>query len=84
MRDIEIAAEYMNVAFTSNDPTIILTAIRNIVDAQEYGVAENTNLGCESMHKMLSPTGNPKLATLLTLLEGFGLQLQVAPEKKIA
>ena len=58
-------------------------AIRNVVDAQEggiSGVAEKSELGRESMYKMLSPRGNPKLATLYALFHGLGLKLEVTPE----
>ena len=79
----EIAAEYINDALESNDVSIILMAIRNVVDAQEggiSGVAEKAMLGRESMYKMLSPNGNPKLATLNALFHGLGLKITVHPE----
>ncbi len=85
LRNPEVAAEYMNQALLSEDPEIILMAIRNVVDAQEGGIAslaEKSNLGRESMYKMLSPKGNPKLSTLTSLLHGLGLHLQVAPNRK--
>ncbi len=83
LRDPEVAAEYMNDALESNDPAVVLMALRNIVDAQEEGIAglaEKTKLGRESMYKMLSPKGNPKLATFSSVLQGLGFQLRVIPE----
>lgn len=74
----------MNQALESGEPSVILMAIRNIVDAQEGGISglsEKADLGRESMYKMLSPRGIPKLSTLSSLLHGLGLQLQVVPEK---
>ena len=85
LKNPKIAAEYINQALASEDVSIMLLAIRNIVDAQEGGIsalAEKTNLGRESMYKMLSPNGNPKLSTLTALLNGLGLSLQVVPTKK--
>lgn len=84
LRDPEVASEYLNEAFGSGDQAIILMAIRNIVEAQEGGiasVADRAHLGRESMYKMLSPHGNPKLTTLAALFHGIGLKLCVQPER---
>ena len=85
LRDPEVSAEYINQALASDDIAVILMAIRNVVDAQEggiSGVAEKSALGRESMYKMLSPRGNPKLSTLNALFHGIGLKLEVIPEPK--
>lgn len=84
LKDPEIAAEYINQALVSDDVAVILMAIRNVVDAQEGGisaVAEKSALGRESMYKMLSPRGNPKLSSLNALFHGLGLKLEVTPEE---
>lgn len=84
LRDPIVAAEYINQALASDDVAIILMAIRNVVDAQEGGistVAEKSELGRESMYKMLSPKGNPKLSTLNALFHSLGLKLEVTPEE---
>lgn len=83
LRDPESAANYINDALESNDPSIILMAIRNVVDAQTEGMAslaEKTKLGRESMYKTLSPNGNPKLATFSAVLSSLGFKLQVVPD----
>lgn len=83
LRELEVAAEYINQALASDDVAVILMAIRNVVDAQEgciAGVAEKSELGRESMYKMLSPRGNPKLSSLNALFHGLGLKLEVTPE----
>ena len=84
LRDPEVAAEYMNDALESDDPAIILMAIRNIVNAKEGGfseLAKKSILGRESMYKMLSPKGNPKLSTFSSVLHSLGFQLCVVPER---
>ncbi|MFV2057922.1 MAG: addiction module antidote protein [Thiohalomonadales bacterium] len=86
LRDSEVAAEYINQALESGDSSIILMALRNIVEAQSdgiSGVASRANLGRESMYKMLSTNGNPKLSSLTSLLKSIGLQLYVEPTKNI-
>lgn len=83
LQDPVIAAEYINNALESEDAAIILMAIRNVVEAQEdgiSGVAQKSDLGRESMYKMLSPKGNPKLSTLTALFHGLGLKLTVQPD----
>jgi DNA-binding phage protein len=57
LRDPEVAAEYINQALASDDVSVILMAIRNVVDAQEggiSGVATKSELGRESMYKILN------------------------------
>ena len=85
LRDPEMAAEYINQALESGDSSIILMALRNIVEAQSdgiSGVAARANLGRESMYKMLSAKGIPKLSSLTSLLKSIGLQLHVEPTEK--
>lgn len=84
LRDLDVASEYLNEALSSGNSEIILMAIRNIVEAQEGGfasVAERSELGRESMYKMLSAHGNPKLNTLTALFHGLGLEMYVRPDK---
>ena len=83
LNDPAVAAEYINNALETEDPAVVLMAIRNVVDAQENGiagVAQKSELGRESMYKMLSAKGNPKLSTLTALLHGLGLRMVIEPE----
>jgi len=78
--DPEIAAEYLNEAFEESDAAVILMALRNIVEAQEDGIAglaSRSHLGRESMYKMLSAAGNPKLSSFTKIIQGLGLHLKV-------
>lgn len=80
LRNPELAAEYINQALDSDDPSVVLMAIRNVAEAQEDGIAglaERSHLGRESMYKMLSATGNPKLSSFNNLMLGLGLHLKV-------
>ncbi|MFI4955676.1 MAG: DNA-binding protein [Gammaproteobacteria bacterium] len=83
LRDPAVASEYLNEAFASGEQAVILMAVRNVVEAQEGGVAsvaKRAHIGRESMYKMLSATGNPKLTSVAALFHGIGLQLCVKPE----
>jgi probable addiction module antidote protein len=80
LRDPEIAAMYLNEALRDGDSAVILMALRNVAKAQEKGIsglAEQTQLGRESMYKMLSTNGNPKLSSFTKIIESLGLHLKV-------
>ena len=80
LRDPEVAVEYLNEAIESGDKAVILMALRNIAEAQPDGIAglaTRADLGRESMYKMLSGSGNPKLDSVVRLLHGLGLRLRV-------
>lgn len=80
LRDPEVAAEYLSEALDDGDAAVILMALRNIAEAQEDGItglAARSHLGRESMYKMLSASGNPKLSSFTKLLRGLGLKLKI-------
>ena len=80
LRDPEVAAEYLNEALGDGDAEVILMALRNLAEAQEDGIsglAARSQLGRESMYKMLSASGNPKLSSFTKLIHGLGLKLKV-------
>lgn len=80
LRDPEVAAEYLSDALEDGDAAVILMALRNIAEAQEDGIsglAQRSHLGRESMYKMLSASGNPKLSSFTKLVHGLGLKLKV-------
>lgn len=80
LRDPEVAAEYLNEALDDGDARVILMALRNLAEAQEDGIsglAKRSRLGRESMYKMLSASGNPKLSSFTKVVHGLGLKLKV-------
>lgn len=80
LRDPEVAAEYLNEALEDGDAAVILMALRNLAEAQEDGIAglaNRSDLGRESMYKMLSASGNPKLSSFTKVVHGLGLKLKV-------
>jgi probable addiction module antidote protein len=80
LRDPEVAAEYLSDALEEGDAAVILMALRNIAEAQEDGItglATRSELGRESMYKMLSAKGNPKLESFTKIIHGLGLKLKV-------
>jgi len=80
LKDPEVAAEYLSEALEDGSPSIVLMALRNIAEAQEGGIAglaARSHLGRESMYKMLSDSGNPKLSSFTKVINGLGLHLKV-------
>ncbi|HRW58919.1 MAG TPA: putative addiction module antidote protein [Chlamydiales bacterium] len=59
---------------------LFLLALRNVADAQGglNKLAKKTHLGRESLYKTLSPTGNPKWHTLVSLCIALGLNLRLS------
>ena len=76
--------EYLSTTLENPDePELFLRALRNVAEAWEFAhLADITGLNRESMYKMLSDKGNPKLSSLMTLLDGMGLQLAVIRKNK--
>jgi probable addiction module antidote protein len=80
LRDPEMAAQYLNAALEDGNSAVILMALRQVADAQENGVsglAARASLGRESMYKILSSKGNPKLSSFTKIIESLGLHLKV-------
>lgn len=80
LRDSDVAAEYLSEALEDGDAAVILMALRNIAEAQEDGIAglaTRSELGRESMYKMLAATGNPRLSNFTKVIHGLGLKLRV-------
>lgn len=73
------AIEYVNLSLEKPDePELFLISLRHLAEAWGFAtLATATGLNRESLYKMLSEKGNPKLSSLLTLLDGLGLRLAV-------
>ena len=78
------AAAYLNVHLDTDDSEeLFLLALRDVARAHGFSdVAEQADLGRESLYKALSKDGNPKLSTLKSLLKVVGLKLSVEKENK--
>jgi probable addiction module antidote protein len=83
LADPRDAAEYLSAALAEDDPAAFLLALRDVT--QVHGgigrLAEEAELNRESLYRMLSEDGNPRISSLNAVLHALGLQLSVAPEK---
>jgi probable addiction module antidote protein len=76
--DPEEAAAYLDAALEEGDPQVFLLALRDVAEARGMGrLAEETKLNRESMYRMLSKQGNPRLTSLDAVLDALGLRLGV-------
>ena len=74
----EEAAAYLDAALEEGDPQVFLLALRDVAEARGMGrLAGETKLNRESMYRMLSTRGNPRLASLDAVLDALGLRLGV-------
>lgn len=78
LKDPDEAAAYLDAALEENDQEIFLMALRDVANARGFSqMAQNARLNRENLYRMLSPTGNPQLSSLMTLLDSVGLRLAI-------
>ena len=85
LHDPELAYHYLNEALADNDPRMFLLALKSVHDAQGgqmTELAQKTNLSRENLYRILSEKGNPKLTSIVSLLDAVGFSLAVQPNKK--
>lgn len=82
LQNPEEAAAYLNAHLDKEDSEeMFLLALRDVAKAHGFSeVAEQADLGRESLYKALSKDGNPKLSTLKSLLKVVGLKLAIEAE----
>ncbi|MFW6332665.1 MAG: addiction module antidote protein [Thermodesulfobacteriota bacterium] len=76
------AAEYLKAAIEEGDQENFLMALRDVANAKGISeIAREANLNRENLYRILSNKGNPKLASLASVLRSLGLRLSVEVEK---
>ncbi len=83
LRDPDEAAGYLEAALGEGDPKFLLTALRDVADAQGglAAVARKAKLNRVSLYRMLSKDGNPELLSMVRLLGSLGLRIAILPSK---
>jgi probable addiction module antidote protein len=78
------AQAYLDAALDEKDQKYFLKALRNVAEANGGigKVAAGTKLNRESLYKMLSENGNPKMETVEEVLGFLGFRLSVQPRGK--
>lgn len=79
----EIAA-YIESMLADGDARAVPIALRTVADAVGgmAALADKTGLSRETLYRTLSEKGNPRLETLTSILDAFGLRLTVRAAQK--
>jgi probable addiction module antidote protein len=82
LRDPEFVQVYLEEALQDGVPNFLL-ALRYVVQANKgmTAIAQETDLGRESLYKTLSEAGNPNFATIEKILKSLGMKLTIAYEQ---
>jgi probable addiction module antidote protein len=78
--DPEFAAEYLKAAIEdTEEPKVLLLALRRLAEAKGgiAKVAKAAGIERESLYRALSERGNPRLSTLVAVINAVGLKLTV-------
>jgi probable addiction module antidote protein len=82
LADPEQAAEYLTACYAEG-PDVFLIGLRDVVEAQG-GVARTaklSKLNRESLYRLVSKTGNPRLSSLNSVLTALGIRVTFAPAR---
>jgi probable addiction module antidote protein len=85
LADPEYAAGYLTACFEEGEEVFLL-GLRDVVEAHG-GVgqlARAAKLSRESLYRLLSDKGNPRLSSLSTIMDVLGIELHFAPKEQAA
>jgi probable addiction module antidote protein len=76
LADPEQAAEYLTACYEEG-PEVFLVGLRDVVEAQGgmTRAAELSKLNRESLYRLISADGNPRLSSLDSVLTALGLKV---------
>jgi len=80
LKDPEEAQAYLNACLMDEDPRVFLLALKDVLQAQRRDIsrlAKKAKLNRENIYRMLSKKGNPKLSSIIAVLNAVGLHLAV-------
>ena len=87
LKDAKYAAEYLNAVMEDDDDDLeerFLIALRDVAKAHGISnLSEKTDLWRKSLYKVLSPEGNPRLYTLIALLNAMGLMMRINARRRL-
>jgi len=80
LQDTELAEAYLNEALKDEDPRVFLLALKDVIQAQGEEmtlIAKKSKISRENLYRILSKKGNPKLSSIMNLLDTAGFSLSV-------
>ena len=79
LTDEEAIIEYLEAALEENDPEFFVKAVGNVARAAGMAaVAREAQLGRPSLYKALSGERDPRIGTVMKVLDALGIRLSVA------
>jgi len=80
------AETYLSASLEENDQGLFLLALRNVAEAQGgmSKFARKARLNRESLYRMLSKKGNPRLDSLTHLLDVMGFRLTIGLKFRVS
>jgi probable addiction module antidote protein len=70
-------AAYLEAAFEDGDSALIATALGDVARAQGMTqLASRAGVTREALYKALSPTGDPRLSTLVGVMKALGIKIR--------
>jgi probable addiction module antidote protein len=81
LQNPKAAAAYLNAALDDEDPKVFLIALKDIADANGgvAKLAKETELNRENLYRTLSQRGNPRLQSLMAILQACRLDISIRP-----
>lgn len=73
--DDEAIAEYMTAVLETEDPDLLLLALRDVARAKGMAqVARDAGMGRESPYKALAPGAKPRFETVMRVAKALGVK----------
>jgi probable addiction module antidote protein len=80
LTDEASVAAYLDAVLEEEDPDLLLLALGDVARARGMtDLARRAGLGRESLYKALTPGAQPRLPTVMKVLQALGLRLRVKP-----
>ena len=81
LKDPKEAAAYLNAALEDEDPSVFLVALKDVTEAHGgvSKLAKDSELNREHLYRTLSTRGNPRLDSLVSILDVFQLHISIKP-----
>ena len=82
LTDDEVVIEYLKAALEENDPAFFMKAIGNVARAKGVtSIAQEAQLGRPGLYETLSGERDPRIGTVMKVLDALGIQLTIAPKQ---
>src|SRR5690625_1999272 len=78
------AAVYLNAAMEDGDERVLVNALRNVARASigMTSLGKKSGLASETVYRMLDEDGNPRLSSLIYILNALELALVIKPRNR--